>query len=115
MRDRRPLQPQTSAEGETGNVYDGQLKFDVQKIDLRVLTRPRTKIMTNVGNPDEALRLSLLPNDGVGLARLEFIINSAIKIHPLALVHYDSAALSNPKRQRFQNERVREPNRRPSL
>lgn len=77
------------AEGETGHVYDGQLKFDVEHIDLHGLGRPRTKIMLNVGNPEEAFRLAQLPNDGVGLARLEFIINSAIKIHPLALVHYD--------------------------
>ena len=77
------------AEGESGNVYDGRLKFDVEHIDLHGLGRPRTKIMLNVGNPEEAFRLSQLPNDGVGLARLEFIINSAIKIHPLALVHYD--------------------------
>ena len=70
-------------------MYDGRLKFDVEHIDLHGLGRPRTKIMLNVGNPEEAFRLSQLPNDGVGLAPLEFIINSAIKIHQLALVHYD--------------------------
>ncbi len=77
------------AEGETGSVYEGQLRFDVEHVNVHGLGRPRTKIMMNVGNPDEAFRLSQLPNDGVGLARLEFIINSTIKIHPLALVHYD--------------------------
>lgn len=85
------------AEGETGHVYDGQLKFDVEHIDLHGLGRPRTKIMLNVGNPEEAFRLSQLPNDGVGLARLEFIINSAIKIHPLALVNYDKLTDSTVK------------------
>jgi pyruvate,water dikinase len=77
------------AEGETGKIYEGELPFEVERIRLKGLSRPRTKIMMNVGNPDEAFRLSMLPNDGVGLARLEFIINTAIKIHPLALVHYD--------------------------
>jgi pyruvate,water dikinase len=77
------------AEGETGKIYEGDLPFNVERIRLKGLARPRTKIMMNVGNPDEAFRLSMLPSDGVGLARLEFIINTAIKIHPLALVHYD--------------------------
>ena len=77
------------AEGETGRVYAGRLPFEVERVELKSLARPRTRIMLNVGNPDEAFRLSLLPNDGVGLARLEFIISSAIRIHPLALVHFD--------------------------
>jgi pyruvate,water dikinase len=77
------------AEGETGYVYDGALPFEVEKIILQELGRPKTKIMMNVGNPDEALRLSLLPNDGVGLAREEFIVTTSIQIHPLALLHYD--------------------------
>jgi len=77
------------SEGETGNVYAGLLPFTVQKVDLKDLRRPRTKIMLNVGNPEEAFRLSMIPNDGVGLAREEFIIATYIKVHPLALVHYD--------------------------
>ncbi|HVO92845.1 MAG TPA: phosphoenolpyruvate synthase [Terriglobales bacterium] len=77
------------AEGETGVVYDGLLKFDVQKIKLRDLPRPQTKVMMNVGNPEEAFRLGLTPNDGVGLAREEFIISNYIKIHPLALIDFD--------------------------
>jgi pyruvate,water dikinase len=76
------------AEGETGYVYDGALAFDVEKINLQKLRRPKTKIMMNVGNPEEALRLSLLPSDGVGLAREEFIVTTSIQIHPMALVHY---------------------------
>jgi pyruvate,water dikinase len=78
------------AQGETGYVYDGVLKFDVEHIDLGELERPRTKVMLNVGNPESALSLSFLPNDGVGLARLEFIIGTTIRVHPLALVHYDT-------------------------
>ncbi|MBX3444563.1 MAG: phosphoenolpyruvate synthase [Planctomyces sp.] len=77
------------AEGEQGRVYDGRLAFDVERIDLTDQRRPRTKIMMNVGNPEEAFRLSQLPNDGVGLARLEFIINTSVRIHPLALVNFD--------------------------
>jgi pyruvate,water dikinase len=61
----------------------------VEHINLTGIGRPRTAIMMNIGNPEEAFRLSLLPNDGVGLARLEFIINTYIKIHPLALLNYD--------------------------
>jgi pyruvate,water dikinase len=75
------------AEGETGFVYDGAAKFQVQRVDLATLRRPKTKIMMNLGNPDEAFRLSQLPNDGVGLARLEFIVSTYIKVHPLALLH----------------------------
>lgn len=77
------------AEGDTGFVYDQYLKFDVERTDVRELERPRTKIMMNVGNPEEAFRLSFLPNDGVGLAREEFIITTYIKIHPLALLEFD--------------------------
>jgi pyruvate,water dikinase len=75
------------AEGETGFVYDGAARFEVQKLDLASIERPRTKIMMNLGNPAEALRLSQLPNDGVGLARLEFIVSTYIKVHPMALIH----------------------------
>jgi pyruvate,water dikinase len=76
------------AEGDTGYVYDGARRFDVERIDLSSIERPATKIMMNVGNPDEAFALSFIPNDGVGLARLEFIINTAIGAHPMALVRY---------------------------
>lgn len=77
------------AEGEVGRVYAGKLEFEVERVNLRGLERPRTKIMMNVGNPEEALRLSFLPNDGVGLAREEFIITSSVKVHPLALLDYE--------------------------
>jgi pyruvate, water dikinase len=77
------------AEGDARVVYEGRLPFEVRKIDLRGLGRPRTKVMMNVGNPEEAFGLSFIPNDGVGLAREEFIISSYIKVHPLALLDYD--------------------------
>jgi pyruvate,water dikinase len=77
------------AGGEVGKVYEGILKFDVSRINAQNLSRPRTKIMMNVGNPENAFQLAGIPNDGVGLARLEFIINQHISIHPMALIHFD--------------------------
>ena len=76
------------AEGEIGKIYRGKLKFEINKIDLKKLKRPKTEIMMNVGNPDQAFEFSFIPNDGVGLAREEFIISSYIKVHPLALLHF---------------------------
>ncbi|WP_416739457.1 phosphoenolpyruvate synthase [Pseudomonas sp. NFX71] len=75
------------AEGETGHVYEGILDFDIQHTDLSQLGHPETKIMMNLGNPDQAFSLASLPVDGIGLARMEFIINEYIKVHPMALVH----------------------------
>jgi pyruvate,water dikinase len=80
------------AEGDTGFVYDGSLAFDVQTTSIKELQRPRTKVMLNLANPEEAFALSFLPNDGVGLARMEFIINTYIKVHPLALLYFDHLA-----------------------
>lgn len=87
------------AEGDTGFVYDGQVAFDVQRTNLKTLGRPRTKVMMNVGNPEEAFALSFIPNDGVGLARMEFIITTFIKVHPLALLHYATLPDGDVKRQ----------------
>jgi pyruvate,water dikinase len=75
------------AEGETGLVYEGILDFEIIKTDLRALPQTKTKIMMNLGNPDMAFSLASLPVDGIGLARMEFIINTAIKAHPMALIH----------------------------
>jgi pyruvate,water dikinase len=86
------------AEGDTGFVYEGQLAFEVRRTNLKTLRRPRTKVMMNVGNPEEAFALSFIPNDGVGLAREEFIITTFIKIHPLALLNY--ATLTDPEVRR---------------
>ncbi|MCD4717486.1 MAG: phosphoenolpyruvate synthase [Desulfobacterales bacterium] len=76
-------------DGETGNVYRGLLKFTVDKFNLDELPKTRTKIMMNVGMPEKAFSQGMIPNAGVGLAREEFIINSHIGVHPLALLEYD--------------------------
>ena len=75
------------AEGEVGNVYKGILKFDIEQTDLSQLARPKTAIMMNLGNPDQAFGLASLPTDGIGLARMEFIISEYIKVHPMAIKH----------------------------
>lgn len=87
------------AEGDAGFVYDGKLEFDVHRTNLKELRRPKTRVMMNVGNPEEAFGLSFTPNDGVGLAREEFIITTYIKIHPLALVDYDKMEAGPVKQQ----------------
>jgi pyruvate,water dikinase len=76
-------------EGEEGRVYEGLLDFEVQRINITELPQTKTKIMMNVGIPEQAFNQGQIPNDGVGLARLEFIINSHIGIHPLALIHFE--------------------------
>ena len=75
------------AEGDVGQVYRGAIPHRVERTEIGTLARPRTKIMMNVGDPDRALSLAALPNDGVGLARIEFIINNTIRAHPMALLH----------------------------
>ncbi len=77
------------AEGEAGFVYAGKLDFTVQRDDLQDMPEAPLKIMMNVGNPDRAFDFSRIPNAGVGLARLEFIINRMIGVHPRALLEYD--------------------------
>jgi pyruvate,water dikinase len=74
------------AEGEIGRVYEGVLPIKATHVELSEVKRPRTKIMLNLGNPELAFRSAMLPNDGVGLARMEFIISEHIKVHPMALV-----------------------------
>ncbi len=75
------------AEGEDGHIYEGILKYEIQKTDLSNLPKTKTEIMMNLGNPDLAFSLSSLPVDGIGLARMEFIINEYIQAHPMALKH----------------------------
>ncbi|MBN2422343.1 phosphoenolpyruvate synthase [Candidatus Woesearchaeota archaeon] len=77
------------SQGSKGYIYEGLLEFEIEEHDLKNLQKPKTKIMMNLGNPEQAFELSFLPNEGVGLAREEFIINSYIKIHPLALLKFD--------------------------
>src|SRR5271156_1637802 len=77
------------AEGDTGHVYDGMLEYDQRHIELDALPPIPVKIMMNIGNPDRAFEFAGLPHNGVGLARLEFIINRMIGVHPRALLEYD--------------------------
>ncbi len=77
------------AEGNNGMIYAGLQKYSIERIDLGNREKPKTKIYVNVGNPEVAFEVSKLPADGVGLARLEFIINNTIKVHPRALLEYD--------------------------
>ncbi|MEF3120873.1 phosphoenolpyruvate synthase [Kocuria flava] len=80
------------AEGERGRVYAGTLPFRAEEVDLGSLPRTRTAIMVNVASPDAALRWWRLPADGVGLARMEFVVNSIVQVHPMALVHPERVA-----------------------
>jgi pyruvate,water dikinase len=80
------------AGGDVGFVYEGRVPFHIQRTKLSEVRRPRTRVMMNVGNPEEAFALSFIPNDGVGLAREEFIITNYIKVHPLALLDFDHLA-----------------------
>lgn len=86
------------AEGEVGYVYAGILPFEVTHTSIASLPKRHTQVMVNVGSPDDAFSLSFLPNDGVGLARLEFIIANHIQAHPMALLHFDE--LSDPDAKR---------------
>jgi pyruvate,water dikinase len=87
------------AEGEEGRVYQGLVPFEVEETVLDNLPTTKTKILMNVGNPEEAFGLASIPCDGVGLARLEFIIANHIKAHPLALIHYDELEDELTKRE----------------
>ncbi|MCJ9428838.1 phosphoenolpyruvate synthase [Kordiimonas marina] len=77
------------AHGETGEVLDGLVPFSVQKTDIGKLKRPQTEIMVNIADPEQGFQMGMLPSDGVGLARIEFIITHAVGVHPMALLHPD--------------------------
>ncbi len=83
------------SQGGVGYVYGGLLRYDINEVDLQTIPKTKTKMMMNVAIPSRAFDFSFLPNSGVGLVREEFIINSYIKVHPMALVHYDQ--LKDPK------------------
>jgi pyruvate, water dikinase len=87
------------AEGDIGRVYDGLLPFEVIETELSQIPATHTQLLMNVGNPDEALGLAAIPCDGVGLARLEFIIANQIKVHPLALLNFDLLTDATVKRE----------------
>lgn len=78
------------AEGDLGFVYQGKIPFTIEKTNIKKIARPKTKIMMNIAEPETALLNSFLPNDGVGLARLEFIINNYVKVHPLSLINFNT-------------------------
>lgn len=80
------------AEGDTGYIYDQILEFEIKENKLTLDKQPRTKLMLNIGNPERAFTASFLPSAGVGLARLEFIINNSIGIHPNAILNYGSVS-----------------------
>lgn len=92
------------AEGEDGYVYEGILPFTVKKTNLKNLKRPKTKIMMNLGEPDQAFAMSHIPNDGIGIAREEFIINNYIKIHPLALLEMEKRGKKVKKGEKGRQE-----------
>lgn len=85
------------AEGDVGRVYDGEIEFEIKKTDISQTPETQTHVMLNIGNPERAFGLAALPVDGVGLARMEFIIAESIKAHPMALVHPDR--LNGPERK----------------
>jgi pyruvate,water dikinase len=77
------------AEGDVGRVYRGAIAYHVDHLTITEMPRPATEVMVNLGDPDRAFATAMLPSDGVGLARMEFVITESIKAHPLALVHPD--------------------------
>jgi pyruvate,water dikinase len=86
------------AEGDVGRVYDGKLPFEVTRVDTSRLERPRTAVMVNLGNPNLAFSTAMLPSDGVGLARMEFIISEHIGVHPMALVAPEKVASAKERK-----------------
>jgi len=107
------------SQGEEGKVYEGIIPFEIKKTDISNITQTKTKILMNVGEPSNAFNLSFIPNDGVGLAREEFIIINAIKIHPNALINYktlkpalrskiDKATLGYPDKIQFYIDKLAE-------
>ncbi|MCK5476307.1 MAG: phosphoenolpyruvate synthase [Candidatus Aenigmarchaeota archaeon] len=89
IKDKSPVTVSCTS-GEEGLVYMGTLKYNVERINLKKIPKTKTKIMLNLGSPEQAFKFSFLPQEGVGLAREEFIINSYIKIHPLALLNFNT-------------------------
>lgn len=89
----------STAEGDTGYIYEGKGSWEEYEIDISKINIPETKVMLILAHPDMAFRYSMLPNSGVGLMRMEFIINNVIKIHPMALFHFDKLKDDTVKKQ----------------
>ena len=87
------------AQGDTGIVFDGILKWDENEVNLKNLRKPRTKPMLILADPDQAFKFSFYPTEGIGLMRLEFVINNSIQIHPMALKHFDKIEDSEAKQE----------------
>jgi pyruvate, water dikinase len=87
------------SKGSTGRVHAGRLPFSRQQVDLGTLQRPQTRVMVNIGDPDTAFRVAQLPVDGVGLARMEFIVNEHVRAHPMALLHPERVEDPEVRRQ----------------
>ncbi len=87
------------AKGNDGNIYDGILEWDEDEIDLEKLGKPKTEVMLILSNPGTAFSNAMLPVDGVGLMRLEFVINNSIKVHPMALVNFDKLKSKKAKKK----------------
>lgn len=87
------------SQGDQGRIFAGKLAYEKEVTDLGQLAQPETKIMINLGNPDIAFKTAFLPNNGVGLARMEFIINESIKAHPMALLHPDRVRDAEQRKQ----------------
>ncbi len=87
------------AEGDSGFVYEGISGITTETVDLSGLPDVRTNIMINLSNPAAAYRWWRLPADGIGLARMEFVVSNAIRVHPMALVHFDRLRTRQPRRK----------------
>jgi pyruvate,water dikinase len=86
------------AEGDEGFVYEGHAEYDTEELDLQSVPTTRTQVMLNLANPAAAFRWWRIPADGVGLARMEFVVSNHIKVHPMALLHYDTLKDEDAKR-----------------
>ena len=86
-------------EGDEGHVYDGLLAYEEQELDLESVPQPRTRVMMNIGSPAAAMQWWRLPAHGIGLARMEYLVNNVIKAHPLALLHLDAVEDAEAKRE----------------
>jgi len=94
------------SQGEEGKVYEGIIPFEIKKTDISNIPETKTKILMNVGEPSNAFNLSFIPNDGVGLAREEFIIINSIKVHPNALINYPAIAGSRSRRDKTLKKKI---------
>ena len=97
------------AEGDEGFVYEDIADYSVEELDVTDLPETKTKVMLNLANPGSAFRWWRMPADGIGLARMEFVVSNAIRVHPMALVHFDTLKDEEAKgRDRRADRRLRQ-------